>query len=336
MVRPTVGLILVTILAAGCGSSGVPRGQATFAVLAGVYLEAETPLPVEGAMVEEAAGLLRKAVADLNTRKNLDFVLVAGDLLGRADGASLDLAKAILADLKVPYYCVLGASDGPGSGAKPVPGNWNLPASAVAWAFQGHGFSGPEGYWSHEVLPGLMVVGLNTVRPGQSGGHVDARQLEWLDKTLSANAGKAVLVVGYHQILPLHPMDEGAGWRHKLVDNAAEVRQVLERHPNVILVVAGGSHFAEGQAVGHALYLGTPSVGLWPLAYQWVRLTPQEAEAMWVPLADPALSRRAQDRLLASPAYRGVFPPGEDGDTACVRLFGGRKLESYPVQGGRP
>jgi hypothetical protein len=31
-----------------------------------------------------------------------------------------------------------------------------------------------------------------------------------------------------------------------------------------------------------------------------------------------------------------VFPAGEDGDTACVRLFGGKKMEIYPLPTIRP
>jgi hypothetical protein len=67
-----------------------------------------------------------------------------------------------------------------------------------------------------------------------------------------------------------------------------------------------------------------------------VRLSPKEAEAVWVPLAGDDLTRRAQNRLLRSTEYRGVFPAGEDGDTACVRLFGGKKMEVYTLPAIRP
>jgi len=114
------------------------------------------------------------------------------------------------------------------------------------------------------------------------------------------------------------------------------VRQVLEKHPNVLAVLAGNCHFAEGRVSGRTLYLSSPSLAVWPLAYQLVQLTPKQAEVVWVPVAPDDLARRAQDRLLKSPEYRGVFPSGEDGDTTCVRLFGGKKLETYPLPGIRP
>ena len=357
-----IAMILPALIAAGCGAPGVPRDRITFAVLSGSYCSAAPDAAVEGAMVEDSEALLAKAVADLNRAKDLDFVIFAGDLLARADGLSLDRAKAILADLRVPYYAILGGSDGPaglpkepaarpaGGAAAPVsttPVNAapaNAPAAmpgglnrdAIIWALQGHGFSGPEGYWSQEVLPGLLLVGLDTVRTGRREGHVSARQLEWLGRTLAAKGDKSVILVAYHELVPLHPLDEGATWRHKLVDNAAEVRQVLEKHPNVLAVLSGNSHFAEGRVSGRTLYLSSPSLAVWPLAYQLVQLTPKQAEVVWVPVAPDDLARRAQDRLLRSPEYRGVFPSGEDGDTTCMRLFGGKKLETYSLPGMRP
>jgi len=352
-----IAVIVLGLVAGGCGAPGVPRDRITFAVVCGCYCSASPDAAVEGAMVEDSEALLAKAVADLNKAKDLDFVVLAGDLLARADGLSLDRAKATLSELRAPYYAVLGGSDGPAGLAKgPAARSASGPAAAgapaaansagapvcglgrdaIVWALQGHGFSGPEGYWSQEVLPGLLLVGLDTVRPGRSAGHVSARQLEWLERTLAARGDKSVIIVAYHELVPLHPLDEGAAWRHKLVDNAAEVQQVLEKHPNVMAVLAGNCHFAEGRVSGRIMYLSSPSLGIWPLAYLLVRLTPKQAETVWVPVASDDLARRGQDRLLRSPEYRGVFPSGEDGDTTCMRLFGGKKMEVYPLPGIRP
>jgi 3',5'-cyclic AMP phosphodiesterase CpdA len=344
-----IATILVGLVAAGCGAPSVPRDRITFAVVCGSYYSATPDAAVEGAMVEDSETLLAKAVADLNKAKDLDFVILAGDLLARAEGLSLDRAKSILEGLRMPYYAILGGSDGPAGPAKepaarPATGAaaasaaapLGLSRDAIVWAFQGHGFSGPEGYWSQEVLPGLLLVGLDTVRPGRREGHVSARQLEWLDRTLAARGDKSVIIVAYHELMPLHPLDEGAAWQHKLVDNAAAVRQVLEKHPNVLAVLAGNCHFAEGRVSGRIMYLSSPSLAVWPLAYLLVQLTPKQAEAVWVPVAPDDLARRAQDRLLRSPEYRGVFPLGEDGDTTCVRLFGGKKMEVYSLPAIRP
>lgn len=339
--RATVlGLVITALLAAGCGGPGVPRERLTLAVLAGVYYSAAPGAQVQAAMVDDSEALLKKAIADLNATKGLDFAIVGGDLFARADPVSLDKAKALLSELKMPYYVVLGEYDGPGPAARTPGSDPAMPVgvsrSTIMWAFQGHGFSSAEGYWVQEVLPGLVVVGLDTVVPGGRGGHVSMPQLAWLDRMLKAHAGKAVIVAGHHSLVPLHPLDEGAAWGHMVVDNAAAVREVLERHANVVMVLSAHHHFAEGRVSGRTVYVAAPSVSVWPLAFQLIRLTPKEVEPMWVPLGDDDLSRRAQERLLASKEYRGVFPPGEDGDTACVRLFGVKKTEVYPLPAIRP
>lgn len=80
MWRPTWWLGLGIALAAGCTPT-LERERVTFAVLAGAYYSAVPGVAVEGAMVEEAGPLLKRAIADVNARKDLDFVIVAGDLL---------------------------------------------------------------------------------------------------------------------------------------------------------------------------------------------------------------------------------------------------------------
>jgi 3',5'-cyclic AMP phosphodiesterase CpdA len=324
-------VILAAGVAAGCAPS-MPGGRVKFANLAGIYYSALPEAKAEAALVEEAETLLKRAVAQLNAEKDLGFVVLTGDLLAQADALSLDRAKAILDELAVPYYVVLGDHDGPAPSADPAA----LSRTSIIWAFQGHGFDGPEGYWSREIIPGLVLVGLDTAAGGRGGGHVDARQLDWLDRTLAEYKDKAVLVAAHHGLLPIHPLDEGSAWRDLLVDNAEAVRQVLAKHANVLAVLTGHHQLADGRVSGRIVYLAAPSVSVWPLAYHLLNLTKTEAEAVWVPLDQGDLARRAQERLLASAMYRGVFPPGEDGDTACVRLFGGNKMAVVPLPAIRP
>lgn len=336
-------LVLAVTLAAGC-TPAIPRPTVRFAVMAGSYYSAQRDVSVEAAAVEASDDLLRRAVADVNRRENVDFVLVAGDLLARAEPLSLDRARAALDELRVPYVVVLGDHDGPAppgtaSPADGQPGgaeDGGLSRSTVLWAFQGRGIDGPDGYWARTVPPGVVVVGLDTAAPGRRAGHVDARQLAWLDATLSRHQGRMVLVVAHHGLVPLHPLDEGEAWSYLMVDNAAEVRQVLARHPNVVLVVTAHHHFAGGRIAGRIVYLASPSLAVWPMAYHLVRVDEQEAEAVWVSPAPEDVVRQGLERLLDSPTLRGVFPKGEDGDTACVRLFGGNKMKTYRLPTIRP
>ena len=377
MRRMGIAVTLAVVVAAGC-TPVVPRPTVRFAVLGGVYYSARGDTAVEGALVEASEATLRRAVADLNRREQVDFVLVAGDLLARAEPVSLDRARAALDDLRVPYFVVLGDYDGPAPptaaegpakapvaeapreaaaqpavegpaepptempsgtavGRRPAPhGEGGVSRSTVLWAFQGHGIDGPQGYWVRKVPPGVVVVGLDTARPGRRAGHVNPQQLAWLDATLGNHAGQMVVVVAHHGLVPLHPLDEGEAWSHLMVDNAAEVREVLERHPNVVLVVTAHHHLAGGRVAGRIVYLASPSLSVWPMAYHLVRVDREQAEAVWISPAPDEVAQQALERLLASQTLRGVFPKGEDGDTACVRLFGQKKMETYRLPAIRP
>jgi 3',5'-cyclic AMP phosphodiesterase CpdA len=324
------GLVTIVLLAAGCGGSATaPHEKITFANLAGIYFSTTPGTQVDGALVEDSESLLVRAVADLNKVKDLSFVVVSGNLFARPDALSLDRAKGVLAELKVPYYVVFGDHDVPAD-------KQDLSRTVLELAFQGHGIEDSRGYWAHEAAPGLLLIGLDTAQAGRRAGHVDATQLEWLDKMLTQHADKTVVVVAHHGLVPIHPLDEGSQWRDLLVDNAAAVGDVIRRHKNVELVVTGHHHAAAGSVTGSSIYLAGPSLAVWPLAYQLVRLTPREVEAIWVPVGTDDQTRRAQERLLSSKALRGVFPAGDDGDTACVRFFGSHKMEVYSLQDIRP
>ena len=155
--------------------------------------------------------------------------------------------------------------------------------------------------------PGLVLVALDTVQPAAAGGHVGARQLEWLDRTLAEAEGKSVIVAAYHQLQSMSPLDESDLWLYKTVDNAADVRAVLEKHSNVVAVLAGDAHSASSRAAGRILYLSSPSLGIWPLAYHLLQLRPREIETAWVPAAPDALVHRAEPPA-GKPAVPGRVP----------------------------
>jgi len=54
---------------------------------------------------------LQNAVNDVNQLKNIDFVLVSGDVSNLGDTASLKEARKLLHKLKMPYYIIPGNHD---------------------------------------------------------------------------------------------------------------------------------------------------------------------------------------------------------------------------------
>ncbi|MDK1032539.1 MAG: hypothetical protein QGD94_11065, partial [Planctomycetia bacterium] len=204
------------------------------------------------------------------------------------------------------------------------------------WTFQGHGFSGPKGYWAQEVTPGTVLVGRDSARVGRRGGFLDDKQLKWLDETLNTYREKAVIIIAHHGLTNFHPFDESVVWQHLTVRNSAAVRDVISRHPNVILAITGHHHFAAGKAIGHVVHIASPSLTVWPLAYHLIRINKKSVETLWLPIGSDKLQAKARGRLFADHEWRGPFPAGEQGDTELIRLFGAHKSQTFKFAEIRP
>jgi 3',5'-cyclic-AMP phosphodiesterase len=94
--------------------------------------------------------------------------------------------------------------------------------------------------WQSRVLDGATVAMLDTARPFEIGGFLDAEQLAWLDE-LGATSDQPVVVLGHHPVWnPEHDAAEGF---HGLdpADSRALV-EVMERRPALACYLAGHTH----------------------------------------------------------------------------------------------
>ena len=161
----------------------------SFAVISDSHLAvgAKDGLVMAGSSVR----ILEMVVTDLNRMRDLDFVLVTGDLLNNGEVWAAEKAREILDTLRVPYFVVLGNHDytpiPPQGHSGPFP--QGLSRAGFMEIFAGHGGAGrmhsahfetvPIGCWSLDPVPGLHLVGLNTTVIGESGGHVTEPVLHW-------------------------------------------------------------------------------------------------------------------------------------------------------------
>ncbi|MDP6381122.1 MAG: hypothetical protein QF662_07230, partial [Phycisphaerae bacterium] len=143
----TTTCALLALLAAVVGCTPRPKGTLTIANLAGVHF-ARAAEGDGAVLAEDAEKLLTDAVAEFNATKELDFVVLSGNLLQAPRPANLDRMKEILDGLRVPYFIVLGNTD-MASGPADAEAQAAVSRSTILWTFQGHGVSGPEGYWAH-------------------------------------------------------------------------------------------------------------------------------------------------------------------------------------------
>ncbi|MDH5825116.1 PQQ-binding-like beta-propeller repeat protein [Sphingobacterium sp. SG20118] len=127
-----------------------------------------TDTHVGGATGEED---LRRTVKDLNTLKDIDFVILSGDITEFGADDELELAKRILDSLVLPWYVIPGNHDG----------NWSENgANSFRRVFGGETF-----FFKHK---GFMFLGTNSgPNMRMSPGQIPRENLVWMDSIFNAN-----------------------------------------------------------------------------------------------------------------------------------------------------
>ncbi|MCI1220039.1 MAG: metallophosphoesterase [Bifidobacterium sp.] len=97
-------------------------------------------------------------------------------------------------------------------------------------------------------VAGLDFLILDTQVPGKSYGHVDARQLAWLNAELQSNADTPAVLVTHHPLIPsASVLMNGLG-----LDNPGDVLQLLDSS-RVRVALSGHNHALEMSSVGHGI-----------------------------------------------------------------------------------
>jgi len=154
---------------------------------------------------------LRHAVADVNNRNDIDFVIVSGDITDMNTGRHLALAKQILDSLRVPYYIIPGNHDTKWSGS--AGGNFSSLWGDDKFVFDHAGYRF-IGFHQGPIL-----------RMGD--GHISREVLTWLDDQLrkSGSAQPIILVMHY-------PLNEAVDNWYACIDMIKDytIKAILHGH----------------------------------------------------------------------------------------------------------
>lgn len=154
-----------------------------------------------------------------------------------------------------PTYQALAAQLGEWrSRTRLIPGNHDSPGLLGA-LFDAPGWTLSFGFGFSEELGDWQLIGLDSHRPGQVGGHLGATQLDWLDRELSRHCERPVALFVHHP-----PMAVGINWDEPiaLADSAA-LLEVTKAHQNVRFLGSGHVHQAYEEWRGNALFTSSPS-----------------------------------------------------------------------------
>lgn len=175
-----------------------------------------------------------KAVAALSPLP--DRILLTGDLSQDETPQSYERLAELLEPLDVPTYS--------------IPGNHDIPAMMQAIL--------RVAPWSSDRFfqtGGWAVILLDSTAPGMVAGMLSAEQLHTLEWHLSQQADCPTLVALHHP-----PVAIASPWMDRIgLQNASDFLAIIDRHPQVKIVLFGHIHQEfEGERHG-VRYLGTPS-----------------------------------------------------------------------------
>ena len=190
-----------------------------------------------------------------------DAVLMSGDLADNAADAEYELVHELLGQLGAPAYVLPGNHDDRDALRR----NFDLPGAV-----------GTPVQYAVELGP-LRLVVLDSTRPGEDRGELDADRLSWLDAELRGAPDRVTLIALHHP-----PVSTGIAAWDELGLPATDRRAlgaVLDRHPQVRRVVAGHMHRTMTAELAGRAVLVVPST------YIQTRLNfnPQEIETVAEP-----------------------------------------------------
>jgi Icc protein len=171
-----------------------------------------------------AAGLRAVLAAMLKLRPGVDAVLISGDLADHASDAEYEELSELVADLDAPVYVLAGNHDD---------------REALRRHFGPPGDPGTPLQYAVDLGP-MRLIALDTSRPGHDDGELDADRLAWLDAELAAVPDEPTVLAMHHPPLATGiPAFDEIGL--PIADQRA-LGEVVERHPQVLRLVAGHVH----------------------------------------------------------------------------------------------
>jgi 3',5'-cyclic AMP phosphodiesterase CpdA len=211
-------------------------------------------LRAEGSLaygVADTAARLKRSVDHLNRlQPQPDLVIATGDLVDDGDPLAYNHLRRLLAPLKLPLFL--------------LPGNHDHKPSLLK-AFPEHSYltrpleEGGRPYLCYAVETfALRLVCLDTVTPGEHGGGLGPIQLEWLDRTLSAQPQAPAVVCMHHA-----PFASGIGHMDaEPFKGRAELDHIIARHPQVERILCGHLHRTVFRRFAGTIATACPGIGM--------------------------------------------------------------------------
>jgi len=174
----------------------------------------------------DTPAFLRRAVAHLNAlAPRPDFVMVTGDLVDEGSPAEYENLRQILTDLPDPWAVMVGNHDD---------------RASLRQAFADHPYLPRGGEFLQYVIDDLplLLIALDTLVPGESGGTLCPARLEWLAARLEERPDRPTVIAMHHPpfVTGLTEMDAIN------CANSAALGAIVAQHPQIERIICGHVH----------------------------------------------------------------------------------------------
>lgn len=206
-------------------------------------------------------GIFEKAIDDVNTVPNLDFVVFTGDNIDQSNETDLKEFLLIANRLKVPYYVVIGNHEV----FKSQNFTKNDYMKTVSKYSKNCRQTKPNYVFEKGGLVFIVVDGAKEIIPGPAG-YYKKDTLKWLDKQLTKYKYSKVVIFQHF------PIVEPYYHRSHTTYNKQDYEAVLKNHKNVIGIFSGHYHSNAEQMVNGVYHVSTPALIAKPHEYKIVEI----------------------------------------------------------------
>ena len=210
---------------------------------------------------EYSQKVLKATVKDINKQSDIAFVVFTGDNINYAEEEDLKIFAKIVKKLNVPYYIVIGNHDVYKANGMSKTHYLQIMRESNHLIRQ----KTPNYKFTKNGYVFLIVDGAKEVIPGPAG-YFKKDTLAWLDKTLSRNKKKTVVIF---QHFPIEYPD-GASGRLKThrTYKVESYKEIIDNHNNILAIISGHLH-TNGENMKNGIYhISSPSLLAMPHSYK--------------------------------------------------------------------
>jgi len=262
---------------------------------------------------EKSVPLFIESLRQVVRLPRLNFIVFGGDQVhyGPNDKESLVVFQQWIKQLRMPIYILLGNTE-----VSPINGVSGLGREDYLKAWSGNGLRPGRSSWAFDPVRGVRIIGWDVTVDGKPYGEATPEGMAWLEKELAASKDRKLVVLITHQLLlPTTERDTEPLWSIWMVRNHARVRELLNKHRNVRLVISGHHHVCRVQTEGRITYVADPATVTYPCAFRLFSISREGIHLSLVRPDDRDAVERARQLLVSDP-YAKIYDPADPAKAA--------------------